>query len=332
MAVPKEVNLPEQPRIKQVDVTPVKSIVLEDLDAIQSFVIKDDKIYTVSALSKLFAIYDLEGNVVKIYERSGQGPGEFGLPSICYYDKPQNGISVVDNMNQKELLFDFNGNFVKETKFNPMNTPMSRYYVNDQQFKWSNQVIVDQAAGKVLVEPTIAKIDGDSEKVIFQTSFNPVRISMSTMGMPIITGNQRNLYISSYDIENYQVKRYNAEGDVDLIINKKYSKVERPKEEVTELKNKIDQYVKQAAQGFKVETTGFEFEYAIDFLFSDDANLYVVTHDQHGSLIDVISQKGVIKKQLRKEKDFGSCQVYDGRIYELETNAEEDIILNVYDL
>jgi hypothetical protein len=330
-STPKEVDLPKNPRIQQVNVGVEKSVILEDLDSPQGFIIIDEKIYTVTTLGKSLAIYDLDGNVEKIYSENGRGPGEFGLPSMCYYDKKQNMISVVDNLNQKEVLFDLNGNFVKDSKFDPMNTPMQKYFVGDKVYQWSNKVSIDKDAGQVLVEPTVEEIESSEQKILFQTFFNPVKISLNRMGMPIVTSNDEKIFIGTYDIDKLQIKRFTKDGDVDLIINKEYSKTKRSEDEIAELKSKIEQYTKQAAQNIKIETDGYEYEYSIDFIFSDDTNLFVSTRDTFGSVIDVISENGIILKQLRKPKGkFGVCQVHDGKLFELTTNEEEDVILNIY--
>ena len=127
-----------------VDIIPIelkKSVELsDDIDAFQEFVLIGENIYICSMQSKMVWIIDFDGNIVKVLDTTGSGPGEFSMPTRVFDDSKYNRFGVVDQMNRRTSYFDYEGNYIEDVGFEGLIIPFFKDYVNDMTIDFSMNV------------------------------------------------------------------------------------------------------------------------------------------------------------------------------------------------
>lgn len=75
-------------------------------------------VYDASPSGTNLHVFGPEGNFLFGVGDKGRGPGEFNLISAFNINKPKRRIQIFDNMLGKLLMYDFQGNFIKEIRMN----------------------------------------------------------------------------------------------------------------------------------------------------------------------------------------------------------------------
>lgn len=325
-----------QPKVSQQELKLENSFALnEDMDPIQNFIMTNDRIYFVNSQVKSVTILDLEGNIIKVLDQTGKGPGEFSMPTNIFSDAKKTCIGIVDQMNQRTSYFNYDGNYLEDVLFEQMQIPMDIQYIGDKKMYFYMGVEFDQKKGSVLAKPTIELITGDSIKVLYSESFNPLKMNIGESKIPIYAKTEKNIYITNMSHSEYRIQVLDADGEHIMNINKKVKKIKKSAEDIKEIENMLEEMKKRAkASGADLDMnfSGYEFENTINsMLIGPKGNLWVHTVDKIGSLFDIIGKDGKIIGQSRKEKEkFGICKFYNNKLYEISGNEDDGFVLNVY--
>ena len=309
----------------------------EDMDPIQNFIMLNNHIYFVNSQAKSVTILDLEGKIIKVLDQTGKGPGEFSMPTNIFSDAKKSCIGVVDQMNQRTSYFDYDGNYLEDVLFEQMQIPMDIQYIGDKKMYFYMGVEFDQKKGSVFAKPTIELITGDSIKVLYAESFNPLKMNIGESKIPIYTKTEKNIYITNMSHSEYRIQVLDANGEHIMNINKKIKKIKKSAEDIKEIEDMLAEVKKRAkASGADLDMkfSGYEFENTINsMLIGPEENLWVQTVDKTGSLFDIIGKDGKIIEQFRKVNEkFGICKIYNEKLYEISGNEDDGFVLNVYSL
>lgn len=307
----------------------------EDSPVVGNFIITHDRIYFVNPMEKLLYICDLDGNEIKMVDNKGKGPGEFSMPTKIFKDKKNNCIGIVDQMNRRTSYFDYDGNYIKDVKFEYTKIPLDLKYLGDNKVLFYMGVEVNREKGTVLSKPTIQLIKKDTTITIYAESFNPMSMNIGNSKIPIFEVSKDRIYISKMNPENYEITVFDKNGNQVEIIKKKVKKVKRPQKEIDEIEARLEQAKKQAkAAGSKMKLnfSGYQYAYFINNLLVDsNENLWVYTIDKNGSFFDVINKSGkVIKKIKLKNDEMATVKIYKNKIYEFSGNEDDGYQLDIY--
>lgn len=329
------VDNPLQPKVSKQELMLENSFALnEDMDSIQNFIIINDRIYFVNSQAKSVTILDLEGKIIKVLDQTGKGPGEFSMPTSIFSDAKITCIGVVDQMNQRTSYFDYDGNYLEDVLFEQMQIPMDIQYIGNNKMYFYMGVEFDQKKGSVLAKPTIELITGDSIKVLYAESFNPLKMNIGESKIPIYAKTEKNIYITNMSHSEYRIQVLDADGEHIMNINKKIKKIKKSAKDIKEIEDMLAEVKKRAkASGADLDMnfSGYEFENTINsMLIGLEGNLWIQTVDKTGSLFDIISKEGTIIEQFRKGKEkFGICKIYKNKLYEITGNEDDGFVLNV---
>jgi hypothetical protein len=308
----------------------------EEMDAIGNFIITNDKIFALNPQEKSLKIYDLKGKLLKNIDQSGKGPGELLMPTNLFEDKKNSSIGVVDQMNRRTSYFDYEGNYIKDVPFKDMKVPMDVRYLGNKKLYFYMGIEFDKEKGSIVSKPTVELIDGDSVKVLYSASFNPMKMNIGTSKIPIYAISNENIFITSNSINKYQIQVFDDKGNKLKNISKKFKKGKKSKKDLERIKSILDRVKKQvAASGSKMDLdySGYQYKNAIDFLMiGPNQNLWVKSFDKKGNLFDIIGKDAKIMSQYRLSSDFGYSRIYKGKLYEISGDEDNGFVLNVYDL
>ena len=81
------------------------------IDHVNDIRMTDDLIFVLS--SAVINIFDHDGNHVRLIQRKGRGHGEYDTPTAIDIDEEHRLLYVLDQMSQKILIYDFEGQFVR---------------------------------------------------------------------------------------------------------------------------------------------------------------------------------------------------------------------------
>jgi hypothetical protein len=325
----------ENVKVEKIPVQLKKSVDLtEELDAFQEYVLIGDNIYLCSLQSKMVWIIDFDGNIVKVLDTVGSGPGEFSMPTRVFDDSKYDRFGVVDQMNRRTSYFDYKGNYIEDVGFEGLIIPFSRHYVNDMILNFTMNVELDQEKGSIMMKPTISLI-GEETLTLFQNSFNPIEMNIGSSRIPIYDYNNDHIYITTIAPDEYLIHVYDYTGSHIMDISKKYKKVKRTDEEIEEIKNQLEEVKKQAGpHGADLEFKDYDYNNAIASLLIDGKNrLWVQTQDEDGSFFDVFDNNGKITGRCYLEdQSLGIFRFHDGLLYEISGDEDDGYTLNIYEV
>ncbi len=307
----------------------------EDSPVMGNFIITHDKMFFVNPMEKLLYICDLDGNEIKMVDGRGKGPGEFSMPTKVFDDKKNNSVGIVDQMNRRTSYFDYDGNHIKDVKFEYTKIPIHLKYIGDDKVLFFMGVEVNREKGTVMSKPTIELIKKDTTITLFSSSFNPMNMNIGNSKIPIFEVSKDRIYISKMNPENYEIFVYDKNGKQIEIIKKKVKKVKRPQKEIDEIEARLEQtrkQVKAAGSKMKMNFSGYQYAYFVNNLLVDsDENLWVYTLDKDGAFFDVINKDGkVIKKVKLADNKTATVKIYKDKLYEFSGNEDDGYKLDIY--
>ena len=80
---------------------------------IKKIILYGDCIYVLDDQRPLFAVFSINGKLVKTIGRQGHGPGEFYVPTDFIIDPKTKQIELYDGFGRKILIYDLEGKFLK---------------------------------------------------------------------------------------------------------------------------------------------------------------------------------------------------------------------------
>jgi hypothetical protein len=279
-------------------------------------------------------IIDLDGNIVKILDTTGNGPGEFSMPTRVFDDNKNNRFGVVDQMNRRVSYFDYEGNYIEDVGFEGLIIPFSKDYVNDMVIDFSMNVELDQEKGSIMMKPTISLI-GEETKILFQNSFNPIEMNIGSSRIPIFDYSKDNIYVTTIAPDEYLIQVYDFTGTHVKNISKKYKKIKRTDEEIEEIRNQLEEVKKQAGpHGAELEFKDYDYNNAIGSLLVDGKDrLWVQTQDEDSTFFDVFDNSGkIIGRCYLEDQSVGICKFHNGLLYEISGDEDDGYTLNIYEV
>jgi len=332
------VENPYKPKVKATKLKLVNSYEIhEDFDMANLFFISNDNIYTVSLAGKMVVITDLEGQLVDLIDELGSGPGEFQMPTAIYDDALNNRIGVTDQMNRRNSYYNYDGSYIEDVGFEGMDILQSVYNSGDTKIKYYFKIIINQEKGTVMMEPTVEIQTESGPEKVFTSMMNPLQMDFSSGAMPWVATSDKYVYVTTMNFDEYRVQVFNQDGSHQVDIVKDFKRIKRSKEELEKIEEMMDSVKEQTrAAGAlqEIDTDGFQYQNGVNSMITDSkGQLWVHSYDDKGAVFDIFNETGKIISQARiKDHNFGQCQFYNGKLYEITTDEEDDelYLLNVY--
>ena len=259
----------------------------------------EGNIYLVTSRSKENCIFkfDASGNYIFSFGRKGQGPGEiqgfwkFGIDS-------KDNIIVSDRRNRKVLIFDKEGNPVKEVNYNPYIFGIFPLENGKYIGEWR---IIDSSKDYFLMGFSLYSDELKEMKKMDVYQFpNPLKKGRRGVpSNPVFDWKISNgrIYTGNED-RGYEILQYDLEGNLLRKIRKEYSPVEVPEELKKELKDFYE----------SVNTKVWFPKYMVPFdsFFSDDEGRLLVKTFEKGRnpeeyMYDIFNPEGIfiVRKSLK---------------------------------
>jgi hypothetical protein len=195
---------------------------------ISNFDVDDEgNIYIIQWRAKEDYIFkiDSKGNIVKTFLRFGQGPGEIGLGGMIFVNY-QNELFVKDPSKRKILVYDLEGNYLKETfmkkhySFVPLKN--GKYFLKSQEQNFdTNQYInyfyIGNSEFDILKELETFQFSMTRLDTSIKRKMNKGRLS------PAISRN--NIFVGDSIEGAYEIRIYDLDGSLVRKIRKKYKQI-----------------------------------------------------------------------------------------------------------
>jgi len=297
------------------------------------FVVTDQgHVIAVDIKDKKVMVFDAEGNFLRNIGKSGQGPGEFQIPSGLALT-PNNELMIEDAMGRRLAFFTLEGEFIKNVS------------IAD---KMSMLNLLIDAEGNYLAR----QLGMEGQKMYFEMKkydkdLNPVftmdkvefEIPIPGSGVKIDIMDMISLYLfdSSGNVfygrnRDYEIKVYKPDGTHTRSIRKDFKPVKVKQED-------IDKMLEQMPTGMMggIDPTEF-FEFPEEFppyqIFSLDEQdrLFVRTwvkgKEEGAYIVDVFDAEGRFISQFETKLDF---RVWKGdKVYGLEENEDGFMLIKRY--
>ena len=233
--------------------------------------------------------FDGQGNFVTSFGPKGQGPGEMQFIIWSGIDS-QDNLIISDNGNRKVLLFNPDGDFVKETRF-PPNVGSIFPLDNGNYISLSNKAIDE----KVHWAFSISDSNFEEIKVLDTQDTEPYDIDAQGMRgvntVPLFKRKISKNYIYVISEERgYEILKYDLVGNLVQRIRKEYEPVKVSDEVKQERKERYEQY------GMKVWYPKYWLPIC-DFFLDDIGRIYVMTFERGENpgefMYDIFNQQGI---------------------------------------
>lgn len=335
-----DVKVVENPLNPDVDIYTLEKVKEIDLgdeaSLIQEYIIIDDKIYVCDMQSKMVLIYNSEGEIVKIIDQTGNGPGELSMPTSVFDDSKFKRFGIVDQLNRRISYYDYEGEYIEDVLFQGMNVPVRNFYSNDYKIEFFIGIEFNQDEGSILSIPTIRTVKGEEINVLFTDSFNPIEMNVGSSNIPVFSYVNNNLYIARTNPDDYLINVINFDGSPVMDITKKYKKIMRSEKEIEEIEAILDDVKKQVeASGANIDMnfTGYEYQNAINSILSDDeGKIWVFTQNKEKIIFDIYDEFGEIIAQCEPGISIHLPKIFNGQLYDLDGDEDNGYKVYVYDI
>ena len=277
---------------------------------------RDGNIYVCDAISSSIKKFDSKGNFVKSIGRLGKGPGEFEFPtSFVVLDDT---LYLGDHFAKRMIKYDCDGNFI-ENIFVPNGVPQRLKAIGDDKFIGFVTLYTESNEGTIM----------DYNLEIIDKKFKTVRQISKTREILDInkpskkTGHtsfavaKDKIYISKNSVNDYEIKLFDLEGNLESIIKKNYRKVQytdkerKEKDKLLIMKNNGQKYFADCKDEYKT---------AINDIFYDKYDRLWVSssfdrndQNRYDFLVDIF-EDGIftnkVKMVLCKDHDFRSYNAF----------------------
>jgi hypothetical protein len=230
--------------------------------------------------------FDREGNFIKSFGQMGQGPGEMQI--LSYFRISSRDELLITDSSKKTLVFDKEGSFIKETKYNP---------------RWTSVLPLENgnylATGGTFEETPAGK---GRRLTLYDTNFNEVK-TLDFFDMSGYTPGKKRAFaqnLFTWSVKNgkiyvgnekrgYEIWAYDYDGKLLRKIRKEYAPVKYP----NEFKTLVEEMAKKRTDIYPLEYCPPYNSFFID----DNGRLFVMAYEQRENkeeyVHDVFSSEGI---------------------------------------
>lgn len=263
-------------------------------------------------------IYDEQGHFLRTVSRSGQGPGEFGLPSrfelmkngnICILDGGQRRVSFLSNEGQYLSSFNLEGFFRSlavdgQGRFYLAKWEAAGEPVLSGEFRevpYVTKIFRTDVSGKEFVH----LLDMFGETLAMKSVAGGGVVSFGGLHEIVWNVNRRGRLYGGYN-ETYLLNAYSEDGKVAFAFGR----------ECTLIKN--TRYKGQVGQKRMLPA------FSRSLIFDDDDNLWIeatTKENTKGYIYDIFSPEGIYLRQVKSEEKV-TC-IKNGKIYSLLRSEDQ---------
>ena len=284
--------------------------------------------------------FSSKGQFICEFGRKGKGPGEFISPNLIDVDVKNQVYVTQDN---KMLLFDNNGIFLKDLTISPLNHFLiSPLYVD---FIGSDQIVMNifDSSGlaaenpkEVLLKQYIVVHSKSSDKqVIISDIFKYPRMTAKEFFTNCVSDKNGNIFYATVDPQTYQVFMYKPTGELVKKISKQYNPVPLSSSKKKKLQENNEKFAKLG----KAKMLGWNltvplYYNSINSILVDSQNfLWVFTNEginDNKNSIDLFNDKGeliksffIMNKYLNKISG-NKMKILKDYLYAIVKNEDEE--------
>lgn len=243
---------------------------------------EEENIYVLDLKAAHIKVFDKQGDYIRTIGEKGEGPGELGMPwriRLALQDE----LFVEDLMNRRITVYSLNGGFLRTISFAKIN--IGNIEINSTGNIYANTIVQDPENPRYEIQ----KFDMDLNFLHALDSSPTPELGIIKLFFSIIhfDVNEVDEVIVGYP-EEYNIKTFNSEGELIRRIEKEYTPVKVPEEEIEKRK-------KEMPKDRKVISPEYHSAYRV-FRCGEDGKIYVgtweKTGDGKGFFYDVFDKEG----------------------------------------
>ena len=253
----------------------------------------DNKIFLIDTSTPAILKYDDEGNLLNLIDRKGKGPGELLGPVYMWAGKKSNELIVYDERRNEYLTYDYDLNFKKAK-------PKGVNFISRQFFYPNGSYTLRTDFQQVKNNVEFLHNIRYGDRILYKVKCHPFLMGKYHYKQPTFSQKEKGLYIAIQSREKYEIDYY-EKGE---LLRKYVKKVQRVGiqenfEEEKELAEKRERFWKNK-QNMIVEIPEeiYGYHQLIQGIDTND-NIWVLTCDNQGRKIDVISKNGNFQGYIR---------------------------------
>ncbi|MCP4157038.1 MAG: 6-bladed beta-propeller [bacterium] len=232
-----------------------------------------NNIYVIDYAAVTVKVYDKNGTFIKTIGRKGNGPGEFQTPYALAY--LNNTLWVFDHLLQKTIKFDTEGNYTGDVKLKSL--PSSLQPVGKDKFI-SFLIAFEEKEDGTYMHFDLILMNSQFEKIAtlreYVNKFDP-QINDLMERTTAYAVDMDKIFVAENSTERYRVNVFDLNGKQLYAIEKAYSPVLFPGEELDEYNDSLKQLYKKAGNAH-FRPIKRAFKNTVNMMFFDSKNKYLL--------------------------------------------------------
>jgi len=322
--------------VKEFSLSEIVNLTLdEEASMVTDAILVKERIYFISTVEKLLIILDLKGNIVKSYNETGSGPGEFSMPTTLYHNIEKEAIGVLDSANLKISYFGYNGDYIEDVKIDDLTHFPIRIQMLPN-YKLEQYMNINTSGEGPMMTMNDDFVKGEKRISLGSYEFNPLSQNFSS-GQHLSSACYPNSFFTyRMQTTEYEFKMYTSDGVLHRTIQKDYTKVAQPQEMVQEIEDQLEtakNMAKQYGQDLSIDPDGYRYKQAINKILLDEQNrTWVLTQNSEASFFDLYDEAGrLVGKCPAVTEDFTFSFFKGSKIYSLSVNEEDEILFKQFE-
>lgn len=276
----------------QWELTKENEVFLEDIySAPFDFSYINDNLYITMNRTPAVAVYNLQGELISINDKKGEGPGELASPIYLWDNPSEQGIKVYDEGHFRYHLFDYQLNFQRSEDITPQQFINKMYYTEHGTYKYYS--IIDFVDGEVTFNHKLQYINDKTTTDLYSTDCHMFLKGWFRYNQPICRFlSDETLCVIIQSRVDYTVNFYKDDQRI-MQVKKDIKPVRYPEEEIEETRTFAKEREEQFRITFKTPDEVIENNMVISTIAVDEEDqVWVLTIDKNGQFFDIIDANG----------------------------------------
>jgi hypothetical protein len=290
----------------------------------------DDKVFMLDYNYPAVFVYNLNGEEVKLFDRKGEGPGEYITPTYVWKNDQAGSISIYDEGKEKIIRYDSDLNLIEENPRSWDYLPCKCYSLASAEIDYYSTISKGED-GKMKFSHKVDFRNDSKEMTLYETNCHMFLKGWYKFDQPLVATRKNDFVFGINSRNKFHIDIYNFDGLVEKTYKLDVDKVKIPSENLEEEEDFVENMKKN--RGVIVPPEIYEYEPIFYHLASDEEDcIYAMCRDEEGNFIRVIENDKYIANIRLEENDILKFSVKNNKLYLVYMKEDEVPCLKCYSI